>query len=244
MQPVALLAGQTTSVSLHAHPYARPGEHLADHLVLLRHWLVAVAGNRSPQPQWAADVQTARWAAVGAADEVIRRRTAASLPAHVPLYVLQQRFDLSPTEVRTLVVLAGLETSLAVRRDARAAVGPSGAERRLPDVGLLTELLYVTKTEVARVSEELGPDGRLARNALIAIDDAVDVPFVLRGIRIDERIAAMLQGRAVADRVVATFTSLAERVRRDDLVVAAPLFDEVRGLVGAVLVARAAVVSL
>jgi ATP-dependent 26S proteasome regulatory subunit len=215
--------------------YTRPGEHLADHLVLLRHWLGAVAGDRGPRSPWSTDAAAARWTAVSAADEWTRLRCAASPVAMVPLSAVQQRFDLSPTEVRALVLLTGLETSLAVRRDARNLAGAGASERRLPDVGLVAELLYVTPSEVARVPEELGPDGKLARNALIAIDESLDVPFVLRGVRVDQRIAAMLQGRAVSDRVLAPFVVRAATVERDDLVIAAALFEEVRGLVGAVL---------
>ncbi len=213
-----------------ALPYTRPGDHFADHLTVLRHWLRAAAATRSHvrSRAWLVDEPSA-WTALSAADALLSARCAASPPNLVPLRTLQERFRLTPTEVRTLVLLVGMETDLAIRQEVRVLLG-GAAERALPDVAAVTELLYVAKAERARVGDELGADGTLAANALVLTADDT-VPLVLRGLRVDERIAAFLRGRQAADRVLAPFVEFATVVPADDLEIDAGRFAEVRGLV-------------
>ena len=93
-----------------ARPYTRPGDHLADHLTVLRHWLRAAAATRSDvtSPPWLVD-ERSPWTALSAADALLSARCAAPPPNLVPLRTLQERFRLTPTEVRTLVLLVGME---------------------------------------------------------------------------------------------------------------------------------------
>ena len=212
-----------------ARPYTRPGDHLADHLTVLRHWLRAAAATRSDvtSPPWLVD-ERSPWTALSAADALLSARCAASPPNLVPLRTLQERFRLTPTEVRALALLVGLETDLAIRREVRTLLG-GASERALPDVGAVAELLYLSKAERARVGDELGADGTLAANALILTTDDT-VPLVLRGLRLDERITAFLQGRQVADRVLAPFVELATVVPADALVIDPALFAEIQAL--------------
>ncbi|MBL8622303.1 MAG: ATP-binding protein [Myxococcales bacterium] len=220
-------------------PYRSAAEHLRDHLALARRLLAAAARRRQLE-----DVD--RWyddgALVALHDELARdeatiaARVACSEQARLPLARLRACFGLSSTELRVLAVLVGLELDLGLRAQVRAFTGD--VRRPEPDVGLLAEVLYPTPAERARIPEELGPDGRLARSALVAIDHDPARAFVLRPARATARILELVHGKDALEPDLARTCELWPAQARPGLVRPA-VADELDGLVAALIAASA-----
>ncbi|MBK7077367.1 MAG: ATP-binding protein [Myxococcales bacterium] len=220
-------------------PYRSAAEHLRDHLALAQVLLASAARRRQLEDveRWYDDAALAELHAALARDEAtIAAREARSDPARLPLARLRACFALSSTELRVLAVLCGLELDLGLRAQVRAFT--SDARRPEPDVGLLAELLYATPAERARIPEELGPDGRLARSALVAIDHDPARAFVLRPARATARILELVHGRDALEPDLARRCELWPAQARPGLVRPA-VADELAGLVDALITASA-----
>jgi hypothetical protein len=218
-----------------AVPYARPAEHLHDQLALVRLILAAALRRRAllDVAHGDDDAELARLLAeITASDRASTARSAISPLAAVPLERLRRVFALSTTELRVLVLLIGLELDVTLRAQVRQFM--ADAQRPHPDVGLLAELLYVD-AERERVPEELGPDGNLARHALVTVDRVVDTAFVLRRVRAVERVIELAHGKDVMDRELARFVEPIAARSRDELVLDGARFDELVGLMGAAI---------
>jgi hypothetical protein len=220
-------------------PYRTAADHLRDHLALARLLLQVAVRRRALEDVDGADADPAlghALAAVADAEAAITARVARSAPARLPLERLRARFGLSPTEVRVVALLVGLELELALRAEVRMFV--ADGRRPDPDVGLLAELVYATPAERARVPQELGPDGALVRCALIAVDHDPARAFVLRPARATARILELFHGHDALEPELARSCELWPARARPELVRPA-IADEVDGLVGALLDASA-----
>ena len=164
-------------------------------------------------------------------EAMVRGRAEASPPELVPLLRVEAAFFLSPTELRVLVMLIGLELDLKLRENLRRLGGDP--TRPHPDVGLIAEVLYPTPAERERLPDELGPDGTLVRFALIEIDSLADTPFVLRCARAVERVIELVHGKDVLDRGLAPIASLLTARPRDQLVLDGAPLDDLIGLLQA-----------
>ena len=218
-----------------ATPYPRPADHLNDQLEIARLTLRAAVRRRQlgEVANPAEDAEYARlYGEVARLDRESAARVEVSEGTAVPLERLRAMFRLSPTEVRVLVLLTGLEIDTRLRENARALM--NDPTRPHPDVGLLGELLYLGN-ERGRIPEELGSDGTLIRFGLIQIDRVADVVFALRRVRVVERVIELLHGKDVLDREVARFADLFPPRRRTDLVIEGNQFEEVSGLLQAAL---------
>ncbi len=217
-----------------AAPYDSPEQHLRDQIDAVR--LILAAAQRRRQiiergGELSADADLTR-----AAHEIVERdanmaaRVKHTDPVLVPIERLRRTFQLSPREVRALVLLTALEIDTKLRESVRSWVGDPS--RTHPDIGLLTDLLYVGG-DMARVPEELGADGRLTRYALVRTERILDVTFALRKVRATERVVELFLGRDVLDREVARHADLMTAVPRERLVIDPTRFEEVAGLIGA-----------
>jgi len=218
-----------------ATPYTRPADHLNEQLDIARLTLRAALRLRqiAEDANAAADDDYGRvLAEITQLDRESEARVAASALSAVPLERLRVLFRLSPTEVRVIVLLTGLEIDTKLREHARALM--NDPTRPHPDVGLLGELLYLG-AERGRIPEELGSDGTLIRFGLIKIDRVQDVVFALRRVRVVERVIELLHGKDVLDREVARFADLLPPRKRADLVLEGALFEEIGGLLSAAL---------
>jgi hypothetical protein len=216
-------------------PYARAVDHLFDQLRICDTLLRAAVRRKQLGDirHWERDADLARLAEeLAEHDRVSRARVEVSEIDHVPLERLRRVFRLSPTEVRVLVLLVGLEIDVSLRERVRGLMADHS--RPHPDVGLLAELLY-HGPEKARVPEELGADGVLLRCGLIHVDRISDVAFVLRRVRAVERVIELVHGKDVLDRELTRFVDLISPMPPADLVLDGPLFDELTGLVGAAI---------
>ena len=203
--------------------YDSPEQHLADQLELIR---LVLAATEAP-PAAGDEATDDRLAQLRAREAAIAARVAASPPALLPLERLRETFELSPTEVRVLVALTAFELDTSLRNAARRLMGDP--LRVHPDVGLLGELIYRGRDR-RRIAAELGPQGRLARFALVRLDRLADTPFALRRARVTERVIDLLHGRDVLDPDVARHGQLLPPVAPDALVLEAARLADVVAL--------------
>ncbi len=191
-----------------AAPYAQPAEHLGDEIALTRLLLArAMAGKRTdarvPDGPSVAELD----AAIAGLTRTIALRLAAARAAGrpMPLDRLRSVFGLSTSEQRVVAALAALEMDVELRELARFITGdPSRAQ---PDVGLLQLLLY--DGVAPRALSDLRPDGLLFRFALILdVDAGRDVAFVLRRVRVAERVLELAHGFDRFDRLLADVCEL------------------------------------
>ena len=232
-------AGGVTVGRVSPPPYRSAAEHLGDHLALARQLLAVAARRRQLEDdeRWYDDrALVAHHAELARAEAAIAAREASSDPARLPLARLRACFGLSSTELRVLAVLVGLELELGLRAEVRAFTGD--VRRPEPDVGLLAELLYPTPADRAHVPEELGPDGRLVRSALVAIDHDPARAFVLRPVRATARVLELVHGRDALEPDLARVCELWPAQVRPGLVRPA-VADELAGLVDALIAASA-----
>ena len=219
-------------------PYESPEQHLAD-LIDLASLVLAIGAmrrhlaERRVDPDDDADLQRALQA-LAAREAAIEARVGRTDPGLLPLERLRRTFGLSTTEVRVLAMLAAFELETRLRDQARALMGDPN--RIHPDVGLLTDLLYVGRDR-KRVAEELASDGRLIRFALIRVERVSDTPFALRRARVVERVLELLHGRDALDREVARHVEIVPPLRREALVIDQTRFDEIAALIAASLAA-------
>ncbi|MBK9034718.1 MAG: ATP-binding protein [Myxococcales bacterium] len=207
-------------------PYAEPMAHLLDQLVIVRVALQAAVARRGGGDEAARDLEVEQ----ARLDAESRARAAVSAPAAVPLERLRGVFQLSPTEIGVLVLLAGLELDVKLREYARGVM--ADAARTAPDVGLLDEVLYVG-TARGHMPEELGADGTLVQFGLIHVEPIADAAFALRRVRAVERVIDLLHGKDVLDRRVARFAELITARDRAELVLAPGAYEEIGGLLTA-----------
>jgi len=209
-------------------PYVHAGEHLRDQLDVVRVALRAVAARRVGQaPPEDAD------ATIAALEAASRARAAVSAPAAVPIERLRGELALSPTEVRILVLLVGGEVDVELLNQARAVMGDPG--RMVPDVALIEEVVYGA-ADRARLPDELGLDGTLVKLGLVRIQPLRDAPYLLRQVRVAERVVELLHGKDAIDRPLARVAELFAPRAVDELVLPAA-HDEVVGLLTAALAA-------
>ena len=201
-----------------AVPYASAREHLDDHVAILRQWIRATQeGDASP-----------RWAAIDQANDLMSARASVSALGSTPLRQLQRAFGLAPTELRVLVLLAGVELDVAVRRE----LATMATTHNLTAVGSLVSLLCRSPGERAAADGSLGPDGTLTRFALIRVEARADVPRMLRAVRLDDRVLALLRGQDRLDPVLAAMTTTGP-VDERALVLEPTVSAQVRALVDA-----------
>ncbi len=191
---------ETDSPASSAAAYTSPAEHLADETSLARMLLVRAVGKRRPEgvppgmPS-GADLDDAIVGLVRASAARAAAARAAGTP--MPLDRLREVFGLSSGEQRALGVLVALEMDAELRELARFLVGDPS--RPQPDVGLLQLLLYEGIPE--RALADLRADGALFRFALVQdLDAGRDVAFVLRRLRIADRVLELAHGFDRLDR--------------------------------------------
>jgi len=218
--------------------YRLASDHLHELLGHLRLRVRAAVRRRQLDDprRFADDGELQRLSAELAAAEADTEARAQASPAElVPLLRLRAAFALGATEVRVLALLVGLELDLRLREQVRLLA--SDDPRPHPDVGMLAEIIYATPGERARLPEELGPDGALVRFGLVDLEERATTAFVLRRVRAVERVLELAHGKDVLDRQLARFVTLVPPRRRDELVIEDARFDEVSGLVGALIAA-------
>jgi len=135
---------------------------------------------------------------------------AAAAGAPLPLDRLRRTFGLSPTEVRTLMVLVAIETSGRHRQLMRYLANE--ATRVHPDPGVLAMLVYDGPVTRDRLVRDLALDAPLFRYRLVEaigsrrqIDDT---PFLLRPLRVNTRVLELFHGYPRLDREVAAVAEL------------------------------------
>ncbi|MBL8626043.1 MAG: ATP-binding protein [Myxococcales bacterium] len=209
-----------------AAPYAHAGEHLRDQLAIVQVGLRAAAARRLGQPlDEDPDALVATLEAASAA------RAAASPRAAVPLERLRGELALSPTEVRVLILLVGVEVDVELLSQARAIMGE--AARSVPDVALIEEVVYGA-ADRARLPDELGLDGTLVKLGLVRVQPLRDAAYLLRQVRVAERVVELLHGKDAIDRPLARVAELFVPQPVDALVLPAA-HGEVVGLLTAAL---------
>ncbi len=209
-----------------AAPYAHAGEHLRDQLAIVQVGLRAAAARRLGQPL--AEDPDAELAALEATSAA---RAAVSPRATVPLERLRGELALSPTEVRVLVLLAGVEVDVELLSQARAIMGEQ--TRAVPDVALIEEVVY-GPADRARLPDELGLDGTLVKLGLVRVQPLRDAAYLLRQVRVAERVVDLLHGKDAIDRPLARIAELFVPQAVDALVLPAA-HGEVVGLLTAAL---------
>ena len=214
-----MTAAVVTRTPPRAVPYASAREHLDDHVTILRQWIRATQeGDASP-----------RWAAIDQANDLMSARANVSAIGSTPLRHLQRALGLAATELRVLVLLAGVEFDVALRRELAAMA----TTRNLADVGSLVTLLCRSREERAAADGDLGPDGTLTRFALVHIEARIDVPWMLRAVRLDDRVLALLRGQDRLDPVLATMATAHGPIDEGALVLEPTVSARVRALVDA-----------
>jgi ATP-dependent 26S proteasome regulatory subunit len=214
-----MTAAVVTRTLPRAVPYASARDHLDDHVTILRQWIRATQeGDASP-----------RWTAIDQANDLMSARANVSALGSTPLRHLQRALGLAPTELRVLVLLAGVELDVSLRRELAAIA----TTNNLADVGSLVTLLCRSREERAAADGDLGPDGTLTRFALIHIEARSDVPRMLRAVRLDDRVLALLCGQDRPDPVLAAMTTMPGPVDERALVLEPTVSARVRALVGA-----------
>jgi hypothetical protein len=214
-----MTAAVVTRTLPRAVPYASARDHLDDHVTILRQWIRATQeGDASP-----------RWTAIDQANDLMSARASVSALGSTPLRHLQRAFGLAPTELRVLVLLAGVELDVSLRRELAALA----TTNNLTAVGSLVTLLCRSREERAAADGDLGADGTLTRFALIHIEARSDLPRMLRAVRLDDRVLALLCGQDRPDPVLAAMTTMPGPVDERALVLEPTVSARVRALVGA-----------
>ncbi len=188
-------------------------------------------GGRAPTPEALARVAELD-AGIAADGEHLEARLAASRAAGAPVLLdrLRDAFELSPTELRCLLVLIAVETNPRVRSLMRYLV--NDASRVHPDIGFLELAVYNTPALRDLMVRELAGDGALLRHRLIEQPGRRDDPFLLRPLRLSARVFEAAHGIDRLDPDVAAVAELVtDPTPMTDLELPAPLRDEVVALV-------------
>jgi ATP-dependent 26S proteasome regulatory subunit len=130
-----------------------------------------------------------------------RRAEATDRGLALPWRALVEAFELDRLDQRIVAALLAMELDPELGR-ALTALGDDPARRR-PEVGLLTELVAGADDELRnRAYDRLGPDGRLRRERVVTLG-AGEQPYVLRSVRLADRIAHHLRGHDAVDESLA-----------------------------------------
>ncbi len=132
--------------------------------------------------------------------------------APLPLDRLRRNFGLSPTETRALMVLIAIEMSTRHRQLMRYLCNE--ASRVHPDPGLLATLVYDGPATRDALVRDLALDAPLFRHRLIELvggrRQADDTPFLLRPLRVNQRVLELTSDYFRLDREVAGVAELIE----------------------------------
>jgi AAA+ superfamily predicted ATPase len=147
-----------------------------------------------------------------------------------PLATLATSLGLSDVDLQLIVALAAIELEPEMER--AYAFAWDDFTRKRPDVGFLARLVGgPTDDGQNRTLRALEGDQPLRRHRVIVL--AGDGPFVMRQVRLADRVVAHLLGHAVLDDAIASFCRVAPPVSRADVVLDADLLDRLaRALAG------------